>query len=118
MEIINLTPHPIIIVGGNGKALITFPSEGEVRISQKTVRGGSLLHQKAVIPLTQTQFGEVQGLPAPKEGTNYIVSSLVCQACPDRQDLLIPNESVRDEQGRIVGCKSLSRNPFKGVAND
>lgn len=27
----------------------------------------------------------------------------------DRNDVFIPNESVRDEEGRIIGCKSLGR---------
>jgi len=65
-----------------------------------------------IIPLTETVFGEVEGLPEYKKGTYYIVSSLVAQACPDRSDLLIVNETVRDEQGRICGCKSFSVNPF------
>lgn len=37
----------------------------------------------------------------------YIVSMLVKQANPDRTDLLTPNESVRDDKGRIIGCRSF-----------
>lgn len=59
--------------------------------------------------VTGTSYGEVEGLPAPSNGTIYIVSSLVAARCVGRTDVFIPNESVRDEQGRIVGCRSLGR---------
>lgn len=39
----------------------------------------------------------------------YIVSQLVKSALPDREDLLVPAEVVRDEQGHIIGCRSLGR---------
>lgn len=72
---------------------------------------------KAVtIPLTGTTYGAVEGLPAPLSkddprnlhgGVGYIVSSLVASRVPNRPDVFIPNESVRDDKGRIIGCKSL-----------
>ena len=39
--------------------------------------------------------------------TFYIVSQLVKSALPNRSDLLVPAEMVRDEKGVILGCKSL-----------
>ena len=39
--------------------------------------------------------------------TFYIVSQLVKSALPNRSDLLVPAEMVRDEKGAILGCKSL-----------
>lgn len=39
--------------------------------------------------------------------TYYIVSQIVKSALPTRKDLLVPAEVVRDENGNIVGCKSL-----------
>ena len=35
---------------------------------------------------------------------------MVLEGNKTRQDLLVPNELVRDEQGNIIGCKSLARN--------
>ena len=114
-EVINLTPHDIHIVGSDGKVIKTFPSEGVIRLSQKSeVVGYLALENGERIPLTKTSFGEAEGLPEQKKGTIYIVSSLVCQAYPDRQDFFIPDQTVRDEKGRIVGCRSLSKNPFGG----
>lgn len=62
------------------------------------------------IKVNSTSFGEVEGLPEPQEGTIFIVSALVAQALRGvRDDLVIPDDTVRDEQGRIIGCKSFAR---------
>ena len=61
------------------------------------------------IPLTTTAYGEVQGLPDQRDDTVLIVSSMVAARCKDRTDVFIPNESIRDAEGRIIGCKSLGR---------
>ena len=60
------------------------------------------------IPITRQTFGEVIDLPAPKEGTRYIVSFRVAEACPDRKDLVIPGPAVLDENGNQIGCEGLS----------
>ncbi len=82
------------------------------RLSVSRERVGDLLFKGIKIPLTRTQFGETENLPPQREGIYYIVSNLVAQANPDRRDLLIVDDTVRDEQGRIIGCKSLSLNPY------
>lgn len=131
MTIINLTPHAINFVwepvnedgSGSGyfEPIATIPASGQVaRVKAKTVPVTETIYsldgtfEKTPlfiedIPVTTTEFGEVEGLPDPKPGVVYIVSSLVAQRVPDRWDVFIPNESVRDSQGRIVGCKSLGR---------
>lgn len=102
---INLTPHDINIVNDDGDLIFTIPPCGEVaRVSTRTEIVGYVDFD---IPLTQTVFGEVEGLREPVKGVYQIVSSLVKQRCLDRDDVVIPNESVRDEHGRIIGCKSL-----------
>lgn len=61
------------------------------------------------IDIKRTIFGKVVGLPTTNEGTFFVVSRLVMAACPSREDLVAPNDLVRDEQGRIIGCRSFSR---------
>lgn len=103
-NIINLTPHSIVIVDDANNIIRTINPSGTIaRVSAKTVRSGEF----DGIPLTRTEFGEVVDLPEPTEDTVYVVSSLVASRVPERADVLIPNESVRDEKGRIVGCRSL-----------
>ena len=105
MEFVNLTPHAITFVDEDGSVLRTIEPSGTLaRVSTKTVSIGDI----DGIPVTTTEFGEVEGLPEPEGNTVYIVSSLVAQRV-HRWDVFIPNESVRDEHGRIIGCRSLGR---------
>ena len=108
MQIVNLTPHSINFIVDDHKVTIA-PSGSLARVSSQTATTGSLSYGDVKIPVTETVYGAVEGLPAPKEDTIYIVSSLVASRCKDRRDVFIPNESVRDAQGRIIGCRSLGR---------
>jgi len=105
MIIKNLTPHPINICNNAGEVTRVIQSEGLVRLKAVTVPAGEI----DGVPVTQTEFGQAEGLPEFQEGTFYIVSQLVKSALPDRTDLLVPAEVVRDEKGNILGCKSLGR---------
>ena len=104
VNLINLTPHTVNIVTSTGEPVVTLPSEGLARCSQLDVPTGTI----AGITITSTTYGEVEGLPEPVPNTYYIVSRLVLTACSDRNDLLVPNQVVRDEHGQIVGCQSLA----------
>ena len=103
-RIINLTPHEISFVGENGEiTLVIEPSGSVARVSVTTETIGECCG----IPVTKTAYGIVEGLPEPQDDTVYLVSSLVATRVPDRGDVFIPNESVRDETGKIIGCRSL-----------
>lgn len=109
-KVVNLTPHEITIMDNEGRVIKRFPSDGIARLSTRTVHCKPfVMDDRVIIPSSKTVFGEVENLPDPEEGTIYIVSNLIAQANPDRRDLVIPNESVRDEKGRIIGCRSLGR---------
>ena len=117
-KIINLTPHPIHLLDENNNVIRTFVSEGLVRLKANTVDVGFKIDGCKV---TTTNFGEPEGLPKqsfqPAMGgllpnctvtaVYYIVSQLVKSALPDRTDLLVPAEVVRDANGNIIGCKSF-----------
>lgn len=60
------------------------------------------------ISITRQCFGDVTDLPAPKEGTRYIVSFRVAEAYSDRDDLVIPGPAIRDKEGNQIGCEGLS----------
>ena len=101
-----MTPHAINFVDGDGHAVLTVEPSGSVaRVKASTVSDGTI----AGLPVTRTEFGEVEGLPMPEDGKVFLVSSLVAGRVPDRRDVFIPNESVRDKDGRIIGCRSLGR---------
>ncbi len=108
--LVNLTPHAINIVDADGSALLTVAPSGTVaRCATAREVVGSIVMDNAAISVNRTVFGAVQGVPDPAPDAYYIVSSLVAQALPDRQDLLIPDDTVRDAEGRIIGCRALAR---------
>lgn len=108
MNIINLTPHTVVITDGD-TTLATFPSSGVARVQchyifQDDIEG---------VPSVCTEFGAVENLPHPQDGTFLIVSGMTADAAlrenPDRRDLLTPAMPVRDEDGRVIGCRALNR---------
>lgn len=104
--IINATPHPVQIVGQDGKVIRTFPKgEFSIRLTASTEAKGTV----DGVPITFTLYGKPIGLPEQQEGHFYIVSQLVQSALPERRDLLVPAELVRDPSGNITGCRSLGR---------
>ncbi len=101
--IINLTPHEITVHDGGSVRLI--PTSGgiaRVTVSREVVAAVD------GIPVSRVTLGSVEGLPEKKPDTYYLVSALVAQACPDREDLLSPGELVRDDNGRVIGCRGFS----------
>jgi len=110
MELINLTPHEITIVGEDGKVIATISPSGSVARVKTTQ---TIIGQVNDIPIVRTFFGDVEGLPEPEPNTVFIVSSMVAQAVPHRDDVVAPDTSpngvVRDEEGRIVGVKRFQR---------
>ena len=84
-----------------GFAPLPVPCVGHRQVDTVTADG-------ITVPVNQTRFGEVSDLPDPQPDTIYIVSALVAQAVPDRQDVFIVDDSVRDEQGRIIGARALA----------
>lgn len=108
MKIINCTPHPVVVVGEKGKNV--FEPSGDIpRLETNTQKAGWIDN----IPVVRNTLGEVVGLPEPVDGVVYIVPFLVCQACPDRTDLVAPDTTpesvVRDSDGRIVGVKRFQK---------
>jgi hypothetical protein len=100
----NLTPHDVKIVVGETVTVIP-PSGVEARVSatdrlEQVVDG---------IPLFETFFGEVTGLPDAEENITLIVSAMVVSASPGRTDLRSPAKLIRDSSGAVIGCAGLTR---------
>lgn len=104
MEIVNLTPHPITIEVGKGQ--IKIEPSGVVPRAKQTEKDCGEING---IPVVKMTFGEVENMPAPKENTIFIVSAITAQALKNRDDVFAPAHPVRDAEGRIIGCRALSR---------
>lgn len=107
--LVNLTPHVLNVQLSEGATDISEwlklePSGQVARVASESKQVGTV----SGVSIYETKFGEVEGLPEPKEGVYFVVSRLVLQAS-GRKDLLSPGELVRNEAGQPIGCKGLSR---------
>ena len=106
VRLVNLTPHTVHIV--TDVAVVTVPADGTVaRVAQHDVLLGHI-DADGIVPVYQTCYGDIVGLPYPTDGVGYIVSSIVKSRCPDRRDLYVPVKFVRDDDGNIIGCRGLA----------
>ena len=110
MKIINLTPHPLnLMPEGPDGPTVTIPPSGLVaRCAVDRVQVDTITVDGISVPVNQTRFGEVSDLPDPQPDTIFVVSALTAQAVPEREDVFITDDAVRDEQGRIIGARALA----------
>lgn len=109
MKIINLTPHSINFLGAaDNRVILTVPSSGVARAAQRRETIGWVELDGMTLSVTRSKFGAVEGLPASEADTIYVVSALTAQAVPEREDVFIVDDSVRDENGRIIGVRGLA----------
>jgi hypothetical protein len=122
--IINCTPHDVVIYstadcymrdrflylrdyeGEFPQSFITYPAAKEpARVTFVQKPAG----MADGIPVCWWAPEEIVNLPEPKPDTYYIVSKMVAQACPEREDLILPGTLVRDADGHVIGCVDFSR---------
>lgn len=118
-KIHNMTPHVITIVVNGVR--VDFPSEGVIRAAQKDEQINEIetninlgnSSSGFTIPVFYSSFGAPEGVPELKDGDVYIVSSLAAQSLKaagyNMSKFLVPSGTIRDGQGRIIGCKGLAR---------
>lgn len=102
MKIINLTPHDVVFINENGESQVFMATGDVARVEQFLFSiEGSKYNLKSCMT------GCVEGLPAYNKDTVYIVSSMVREELPEREDLWSPTSFIRDEEGRIIGCTAF-----------
>jgi hypothetical protein len=100
VNLVNLTPHPINLGDRVIQPSGIVARTTEVKEDPILVSGGIVLQR--IFP------GKIEGLPEnPEPSTFYIVSREVAQAA-HLPHVVSPYDYVRDDQGRIIGCKSLA----------
>ena len=104
VKIINLTPHPITFP----EAGVTVAPSGTVaRVKEEIISTSSLNNSSILVATVAT--GKVIDLPDPQPGVIYIVSRPVALAVIGRPDVFVPDDFIRDENGRIIGARRLAR---------
>ena len=86
---------------------IGLPSENWIAQAQGNNEFGQGKTQQDAVEDCILRCGKDKSDIAVSCETFYIVSQLVKSALPNRSDLLVPAEMVRDEKGAILGCRSL-----------
>ena len=101
----NITPHPVKLQWGDTWVEIPgipieFPRVEEKRIPARMI---------GMLRLNFKSLGQINGLPEPLPGHMFIVPTLIASALRgERDDLLVPDELVRDENGHIIGAGALA----------
>lgn len=108
MEIINVTPHSISLANEAGEIVATFSPSGEkVRVATHQEVVGTLFGAE----VRQTVYGDLTGLPQPREGVVYLASSLVAQqaAREGRTDVVAPDTGATAirENGQVVAVRGF-----------
>jgi len=105
MPIINLTPHAVTVIPGeDGSEPTTYPPSGKV--ARLVARQGQFRYVCGDFVPSFT-YGMLEEPVERVKGTAYIVS-LVTALASFRADFLYPYDEVRDEDGRIIGCRTLA----------
>lgn len=113
VEANNRTPHALNVYDLEGKnVVVTIPSSGMVRVAEtvRTVSDGEDGEDEVPLVEIVRDPTKLEGLPEEKDGHIVIVSDITYQAAIPlgRKDLLRAGPAVRDESGRIIGCKGLA----------
>lgn len=111
MQLINLTPHDIQLVYQepelDHESIDIIPASGMLARCEVIKEA---VGTAGPVPVYNMTYGPVQGLPEPQEDTFYIVAAVVAQSLVgSRDDVLVPVDFVRDDQGQIIGCRGLGR---------
>lgn len=123
VNIVNLTPHDINVYreddldeyhrvkfGCRPYCVIPPATQPTARIiTQERPAEPVSIYDGTTIPVSDRVMSHIQNLPAPVDGTFYIVSTIVATYAPHRSDLLVPSGNVRSKNGIIVGCTGFSR---------
>lgn len=117
LTIFNLTPHEVVIDLGDGEVL-RFP--GASRVPRLVLGDGESrslsvrqAHASAVasaVPLVvgETLLGVEPPLPQPRDGVLLLTSRVVAEHHPERDDLVWPDDLIRDEAGRVIAARRLA----------
>lgn len=105
MNIINLTPHTIVVELEDSQQR-SFESTGIVRCSVQNV----IQEKVDGIPISTAEYGEIIGLPEPSEDKLYLTSAVVAQRA-NRRDVVGPDSgpSAIRENGQIIAVRGFIR---------
>lgn len=106
-EVVNLTPHPVVIVTPSGNVRLDAATD-PARLASTRTTAGTVLVEGIAVRVSRETPAEPQGLPDPVEGRLLVVSRAVAERYPLRRDLVFPIDFERDPlTGEVVACGGL-----------
>lgn len=106
MDIVNLTPHDVIVVDDNNRVLMNIPTTDMVA---RLKTSPEVVGKVNGIPLVKHQCISFINLPDPDPGTMFLVSSLI-QQFSLRKDLISPDTGpscVRDRDRNVLAIRQF-----------
>ena len=109
IEIKNLTPHSIDVLNGRDEVVFTLSGSNNPPRVQENIYGQEefLINGGQSLNIFIAHNDSVDKLPQKQEGVYYIVGRIIAEQFKERDDLLVPHEFVRNEDGDILGCRSF-----------
>lgn len=106
----NLLPHPLVhIPHGRMQQTVVRAEPTPARVAEHASPAGAIEIGGMAVHLVTVAPGAVSGLPEPTADVLLVVSRFVATNCPYRTDLVVPFDEVRDNRGRVIGCRALAR---------
>lgn len=112
VNIVNKTPHTIVITNGRKEKIINIPPDGNPIRIEEIINNESdrlQINGNVNIPVYEVENDINCDIPEQRNNTYYIVSRVVAESFPDRSDLLVPHDFIRDSEGVIIGCTSFKK---------
>jgi len=96
--------------------MVLEPSGLSVRVETSVEIVGSVTCDEQEFDVRKRVFGNVtvtdsdgkEATLATEEGTFYAVSRIAAEAMPERDDLLLVDETIRGDSGQIIGCTGFA----------
>lgn len=117
MKIINLTPHEIVYIKADGTRE-TFPSSGNLRAdrvetSREEIDGFTICTYRYFKQEMREEIRRLLKENAEIKDCYFIVSKIALEALKDWvidiSNFLIVGDTVKDDSGKVIGCRSFSR---------
>lgn len=102
--LVNLTPHTLNLIAADGSTVDIPPSGNIARVSSIS----SIVTTVNGININKQTFGKVMDLPDAQDDVVFIVSRMVKDRVPDRDDVVVPGVPFRDTDGKVIGAWGLS----------
>lgn len=114
---VNLTPHPVNLHLADGRVVTIDPALPEEEVPRLVISDGQATALAVAGPDGESTIVPVKvggrvtaidpPLPDPVPGTVHIVARVVAAQAPERDDLVWPDDLIRGDRGRVVGCRAL-----------